>query len=154
APRCARPRRTRATTAWPPRRAARSPASARTWRERGARSRGPELGGRSAARAAAQRRPPPRPPQPPPPPPRLPPPPSPNRPPPPPPPLPPTRPPHPPPLLPLERLPHPPPLWLKLSTRLWPVLRACCSLSAHEVSPDAFCQPLDVCCCQPLPLLR
>src|SRR5262245_33627219 len=70
----------------------------------------------------------------------------------------------PPPLAPPHRLAQPPPpppnrlaqlpLWLKLLNRFSPSLRACCSLSAHDVSPDALCHPLDVCCCQPLPLFR
>jgi hypothetical protein len=34
------------------------------------------------------------------------------------------------------------------------VLRACDSLSPHDVSPDAFDQPLDECCCQPLPVFE
>src|SRR5262245_65038549 len=49
-----------------------------------------------------------------------------------------------------KRSPQPP--LLKLLNRSWPMLRACCSRSAHDVSPPAACQPLDVCCCQPLPV--
>ncbi len=42
----------------------------------------------------------------------------------------------------------------KLLKRSAPWLRACCSRSAQEVSDDALCQPLEVCCCQPEPELR
>src|SRR4029453_7766452 len=49
-----------------------------------------------------------------------------------------------------NRSPQPP--LLKLLNRSWPVLGACCSRSAHDVSPPAACQPFDVCCCQPLPV--
>jgi len=41
---------------------------------------------------------------------------------------------------------------LKLPALSAPFDRACDSLSAHDVSPDAPLQPLDECCCQPSPV--
>ena len=71
------------------------------------------------------------------------------------------RPPKPPPLKPPPpKLPPPKPpereASLKPPKRSSPVLRACDSRSAHELSPDAPLQPpLLECCCQPpLPSLR
>src|SRR5215831_19985422 len=50
-------------------------------------------------------------------------------------------------------LPSPPAwLWLKLLNLSSPWLRACCSRSAHDVSPPAFCQlPVVRDCCEVLP---
>src|SRR5215470_18124918 len=50
-------------------------------------------------------------------------------------------------------LPSPPAwLWLKLLNLSSPWLRACCSRSAHDVSPPAFCQlPVVRGCCEVLP---
>src|SRR5580704_3389443 len=98
-------------------------------------------------------RPPPPPPPPPPKPPTPPPPRAPPKPPNPPPP--PRSPPNnPPPLRSPPDRPPPPKLLEKALERSSPALRAADSPSAHDVSPLAPDQPLEVCCCQPLSLLR